>query len=315
MTLVQLRYLIAVANHSSLLQAAQSLYVSQPSLSKAIAALEEEMGITIFTRRSTGMVLTEDGFQFLSYAKQVVEQADVLLAHYASNHKVRRVFSLSSQHYAFVVNAFVTLVKEYAEDEYEFSLRELRTYDIIEEVVTGRSEIGILYLSNFNREVILNLLKSKDLTYSTLFQAAPHVFVSRDHPLAQQKQVRLDELSPYPRFVYDQGMQNSFYFSEELHSIEYAPKNIVVTDRATLFNLLIGLHGYTIASGILSSDLNGDQIVSVPLISDETMELVSVTLRDHKMSPLGIRYLEILSDYINTYGQHPSAAPLPVEEV
>lgn len=306
MTLTQLRYLIAVANHSSLQKAASSLYISQPSLSKAISSLEEEMDIVIFTRKSTGVHLTEDGYRFLSYAKQVVEQADLLLSQYAKGHKIRRILSVSSHHYAFVVNAFVRLLNEYNQDEYEFSLRESRTYDIIEDVVSGRSELGIIYLSNYNREVIKNMLKTKDLGYKPLFIAKPHVFVCRNHPLATKTTVSLSELEEFPRLTYDQGTNNSFYFSEELHSTAHAPKNIVVTDRATLFNLLIGLKGYTIASGILSSDLNGDQIVSVPLISDESMELISVYRKGQKLSPLAARYLEILQNYVKDF-IHPDA--------
>lgn len=307
MTLNQLRYLIAVAHHLSLQKAAAALYISQPALSRAIATLEEEMGITIFERSKRGVNLTEEGYKFLAYAQQVIEQADLLLAHYRSERKVRRVFSISSHHYAFVVNAFVNLVKEYTKDEYEFSLRESRTYDIIEDVVSGRSELGIIYLSHFNRSVIVNLLQSKDLGYKSLFLAQPHIFLCRDHPLAQRSELTLEELSDYPRLVYDQGTNNSFYFAEELHSTEVVAKNIVVTDRATLFNLLIGLRGYTIASGLLSSDLNGDNIVSVPLQSDETMELISVYQRHHKMSPLAQRYLEILRQYVMDF--------IPAEDV
>ena len=301
MTLTQLRYLISVAHHSSLQKAANALFVSQPSLSKAISSLEDEMGISIFNRRPTGMTLTEEGYKFLSYARQVVEQADVLLAHYRHGQKIRRVFSLSSHHYAFVVNAFVTLVKEYNKDEYEFSLRETRTQEIITDVKSTRSEIGIIYLSHFNRDVIKNLLKTSGLTYRSLFVAKPHVFVCRDHPLATRSEVSLDDLSDFPRFTYDQGTNNSFYFAEELHSSVIASKSIVVTDRATLFNLLIGLKGYTIASGIMSTDLNGDQIVSVPLKSDEQMELVAIYPRDHKLSSLASRYLQILQDYVQDF--------------
>ena len=301
MTLTQLRYLIAVAHHLSVQKAAAALYISQPALSRAISTLEEEMGITIFERTTRGVNLTEEGYKFLSYAQQVIEQADLLIAHYRTERKVRRVFSISSHHYAFVVNAFVNLVKEYTKDEYEFSLRESRTYDIIEDVVSSRSELGIIYLSNFNRSVMLNLLKSKDLGYKSLFLAKPHIFLYRDHPLAQAQELTLEELADYPRLVYDQGTNNSFYFAEELHSTEVVAKNIVVTDRATLFNLLIGLRGYTIASGLLSSDLNGDNIVSVQLKSDETMELISVYQRGHKMSPLAKRYLEILRHYVKDF--------------
>lgn len=301
MTLTQLRYVIAVAHHSSLLKAASSLYISQPSLSRAISLLESELGITIFNRVHTGVTLTEEGYKFLSYARQVVEQADLLLANYTHDHKVRRVFSLSSHHYAFVVQAFVALVKEYNKDEYEFALRESRTFDIIEDVKTLRSELGIIYLSNYNREVMGSILSRNDLTYTSLFKAKPHVFLSQDHPLASHQSVTFADLADYPRFTYDQGTHNSFYFSEELHSTKSVPKNIIVSDRATLFNLLFGLNGYTIASGILGNEPNGEKIVSVPLESDEIMEVIAITNGLHRLSALATRYLEILNEYVRPF--------------
>lgn len=301
MTLTQLRYVIAVAHHSSILKAASTLYISQPSLSRAISQLEEELGITIFNRLQRGVSLTEEGYKFLSHAQQVVEQADLLLSNYSTNHKVRRVFSISSHHYAFVVHAFVALVKEYTEDEYEFALRESRTYDIIENVKTLRSELGIIYLSNYNRDVMCNILKQNDLTFTSLFKARPHVFVSQTHPLACKKSVSFEDLLDYPRFTYDQGTHNSMYFSEELHSMLSVPKSIIVSDRATLFNLLFGLNGYTIASGILGNEPNGENIVSVPLESDEVMEMVAITPRQYRLSTLATRYLEILQEYVSPF--------------
>lgn len=301
MTLTQLRYAIAVAHYSSIQKAASSLYISQPSLSRAIALLESELGISIFNRLHTGVSLTEDGYKFLSYARQVVEQADLLLSNYTKDHKVRRVFSISSHHYAFVVHAFVALVKEYTKDEYEFALRESRTFDIIEDVKTLRSELGIIYFSNYNREVMSNILKQHDLSYTSLFKAQPHVFLSKNHPLSSKDKVTFDDLLDYPRFTYDQGTHNSFYFSEELHSTTNVPKSIIVSDRATLFNLLLGLNGYTIASGILGNEPNGEQIVSVPLDSDECMELIAISPRQYRLSPLAMRYLEILQEYVNPF--------------
>ena len=284
--------------------AAQQLFISQPSLSKAIAELEKEMNISLFERSNRGVVLTDDGSRFLSYARQVVEQADLLEHQYKSEHQVvRRVFAVSSQHYAFVVNAFVALVREYAKDEYEFSLRESQTADIIEEVRTRRSELGILYRSAFNKEVMNHILQGAELTFGPLFRASPHVFVSRRNPLAERMTVTLADLLPYPRLTYEQGTKNSFYFSEELHSTEQVPKSIVVTDRATLFNLLIGLDGYTISSGILSSDLNGTEIVAVPLKSPEYMELGYIYPKGSSLSTMSERYLELLKNYIIGYNQ------------
>lgn len=306
MNLRQLRYVIQVAESGSLTAAAARLFISQPSLSKAVSDLEHEMGVTIFTRSRTGVELTEEGTRFLSSARRVVEQADLLEEEYKGGAHVRRVFGVSAQHYAFVVNAFVRLVGEYGANSYEFSLRESTTAGIIDDVRVQRSELGILYRSRFNHDVITNAARTAGLVFEPLFVALPHVFVSRDNPLAKRDAVTLEDLRPYPRLSYDQGIHNSPYFAEELHITEEAEKSIVVTDRATLFNLLIGLDGYTISSGILSEQLNGSMIVAVPLQSDERMELGCVRRDGRPLSPIATRYLELLRDYVRTYraGDH-----------
>ncbi|MBR1863897.1 MAG: LysR family transcriptional regulator, partial [Ruminococcus sp.] len=280
MTLQQLRYIIEIAETGSITMAAQRLFIAQPSLSKSVAELEKEMGITIFNRSNRGVFLSEDGTRFLSYARQIVEQTELLESEYKSSPPPRRAFAVSAQHYAFVVNAFVELVREYGQNRYEFTLRELKTAEIIEDVRTHRSDIGILFLSNFNREVIRHILQSEELRFVRLFTAKPHVFVSDRNPLVGRKSVTLEDLKEYPRLTYDQGVKNSFYFAEELHITADSPKNIIVSDRATLFNLLIGLDGYTISSGILSTDLNGNNIVSIPLESDERMEIGYIITTD-----------------------------------
>ena len=291
MTLQQLRYIIKIAQTGSMRLAADELFITQPNLSKNVHEIEEEMHITIFSRTNKGVILTDEGTRFLSYARQVVEQSDLLEGVFKKNEGVKRSFAVSSQHYAFVVHAFVKLVKELGKDSYEFSLRECRTYEIIEDVKVGRSEIGILYLSHFNKEVIKKVIENNGLAYDTLFEAKPHIFVSKSHPLALKEFVTLDDLKAYPRFTYDQGIHNSFYYSEELHSIELSKKQIVVTDRATLFNLLIGLDGYTISSGIMATDLNGDDIVSIPLKSDEIMQLIYIYNADQPFKEITKRYL------------------------
>lgn len=301
MTLQQLKYVIAIAECGSITSAAQKLLVAQPSLSKSVSALEKEMGITIFCRNNRGIYLSDEGTKFLSYARQVTEQVDLLEQQYKAKENIRRVFSISAQHYAFVVNAFVALVKEYGENQYEFTLRESRTNDIIEDVRTSRSELGVLFLSKFNREIIQRIIRNADLKFTSLFTAKPHVFVSRNNPLAAKNKVALGDLTPFPRLTYEQGINNSFYFSEELHSTQESPKSIIVTDRATLFNLLIGLDGYTISSGILSSDLNGTDIVSIPLESNEIMEIGYISPTDRPLTPVSERYVEHLKTYIENY--------------
>ena len=301
MTLTQLRYVVAVAEAGSISAAAARLFISQPSLSKSVGELEAEMGVRIFERSARGVRETEEGTRFLSYARQVVEQADLLESQYLHGTPPRRVFAVSSQHYAFVVNAFVELVRELGREKYEFSLREATTAGIIDDVRTQRSELGVIYRSHFNREVIAGAVSRAELKFEPLFTARPHVFVSRRSPLAGRESVTLEDLAPFPRLTYDQGAQNSFFFSEEPHPTEAVDKQIVVTDRATLFNLLIGLDGYTISSGILSSDLNGDDIVAVPLESDEEMEVGYLHLAGRPLSAVAGRYVEQLRAYISSY--------------
>lgn len=301
MTLQQLRYIIQIVESGSMNSAAEKLFISQPSLSSAVKELENEMGIRIFVRTNKGLFLSEEGEKFLGYARQVVEQADLLEQQYKGVTPKRRVFSVSTQHYAFAVNAFVNLIKEYDAAEYEFTLRESQTYEIIEDVKQLRSEIGIIYLSHFNEKVLTKMIKESGLSFHLLFEARPHIFVSTQNPLSKRKQVTLDDLNPYPRLSYEQGTVNSFYFFEELHSTVYSPKSIIVSDRATLFNLLIGLNGYTISSGILSEDLNGANIVAVPLISDEIMRIGYIQQSHIGLSPISAEYLNQLKQYIRSY--------------
>lgn len=297
MTLQQLRYIIKTSELNSIRLAAEYFYVSQPNISKAIKEIEEEFNIIIFKRTNKGVILTEEGNKFLSYARNVIEQADSLENNYKSQN-VKRMFAISSQHYAFVVNAFVNLIKSVDKNRYEFSLKEQRTSDIIEDVKNGKSDIGIIYLSKFNELVIRRILDENNLEFKQLAIASTFVFISKDNPLAKRKYVKLSDLAEYPRLTFDQGIQNSFYYNEEPYSTEIVDKSIIVSDRATLFNLLIGLNGYTISSGILSEDLNGENIVSIPLIGDEKMEIGYIYDKRRILSDITNKYIEILKDYM-----------------
>lgn len=294
LTLQQLKYVIEVANQGSINEAAKRLFISQPSLSNAIKDLEEEMKLEIFERSNKGISLSKEGVEFLSYARQVVEQAELLESRYLNAKPSPQHFSVSTQHYAFAVNAFVSLVREHGQDEYELSLRETKTYEIIEDVKTLRSEIGILYLNEFNGKVINKLLKSANLQFNSLFTANPHIFISIKNPLARQSIVTIDQLQNYPYLFFDQGDYNSFHFSEEILSTLSHKKSVRVTDRATLFNLLIGLNGYTISTGVLSADLNGNEIIPVPLDCGETINVGWISHRNTTLSKLGTAYIEAL---------------------
>lgn len=300
MTLQQLRYVIEIVNCGSMNAAAEKLYVTQPSLSNAVKELEKELGIEIFLRSNRGISLSAEGAEFLGYARQVVEQAELLEQRYTDKKPSRRLFSVSTQHYAFSVNAFVNLIRDYNQNEYEFTLRETQTHDIIEDVKNLRSEIGVLYLNDFNEKVLIRILRESNLGFHPLFEAKPHVFVSNAHPLSGNASVRLEDLTPYPCLSFEQGVYNSFYFSEEILSTVYHPKSILVSDRATLFNLLIGLNGYTISTGILSEDLNGRNIISIPLVSDEVIRVGYIAQKGMGLSAMAEAYIANLRHYIST---------------
>ncbi|HFI0306217.1 LysR family transcriptional regulator [Streptococcus suis] len=298
MRIQQLYYVIKIAETGSMNEAAKQLFITQPSLSNAIRDLEKELNIKIFFRNPKGITLTKDGIEFLSYARQIVEQTELLEGRYKNPNAKRQLFSVSSQHYAFVVNAFVSLLKETEMEDYELFLRETRTWEIIDDVNNFRSEIGVLFLNNYNREVLLKLLDDHRLSHTHLFTAKPHVFVSKTNPLAQKKSISLDDLADYPYLSYEQGIHNSFYFAEEILSQVHHKKSIVVSDRATLFNLLIGLNGYTVATGILNSNLNGDNIVSIPLDYDDEIELIYIKHEKAVLSDMGEKFIAYLLDEV-----------------
>lgn len=299
MTLQQLKYAITVAETGTITEAASKLYISQPSLTNAIHELEKEMNIIIFNRTNKGISISKEGEDFLGYARQVLEQAAILEDKYKGDNGGKKKFCVSTQHYSFAVNAFVDLIKKFGQDEYDFSLRETQTYEIIEDVARMRSEIGILFLNDFNEKVITKILKSYDLEFHQLFVARPHVFISRKHPLAQNQVITNEELEQYPYLSFEQGEHNSFYFSEEIFSATERKKNIRVRDRATLFNLLIGLNGYTVCSGVIDKKLNGKDIIAVPLADESDMRIGYITHKKGRISRLGTTYLEALNKYFN----------------
>ncbi|GAA1999586.1 LysR family transcriptional regulator [Brevibacterium samyangense] len=271
-TLQQLRYFIEVATEGSITAAAELLLVAQPTMSAAMKDLERRVGCDLLRRSVRGIVLTEEGIEFLGYARQVVEQAELLEQRYLARPPSRRLLGVSAQHYSFVVEAFVRMVRESSAAEYEFALRESRTADIIEDVSTLRSELGVIYRSDFNRNVIDRLLRDSGLVFSPLFRATAHVFVARTNPLAARDRVTLDDLAELQRLSFDQGVRNSFHFAEEILSTRSVARDIRVSDRATIFNLMIGLGGYTVSTGVVSDDLD-PAIVAIPLDVDDRIEV------------------------------------------
>ncbi|HGI4026869.1 TPA: LysR family transcriptional regulator [Streptococcus agalactiae] len=299
MRIQQLQYVIKIVETGSMNEAAKQLYITQPSLSNAVRNLETEMGIQIFIRNPKGITLTKDGMEFLSYARQILEQTALLEERYKGDNTSRELFSVSSQHYAFVVNAFVALFNGTDMTQYELFLRETRTWEIIDDVKNFRSEIGVLFLNSYNRDVLTKLFDDNSLIATTLFTTTPHIFVSKSNPLANRKKLSMKDLEDYPYLSYDQGLHNSFYFSEEMMSQITHPKSIVVSDRATLFNLMIGLDGYTVATGILNSKLNGDEIVAIPLDVDDIIDIVYIRHDKANLSKMGQKFIDCLLEEVS----------------
>jgi DNA-binding transcriptional LysR family regulator len=298
MTLRQLQYVVAIAEKTTMSEAAESLFISQPSLSAAVKDLEAEMNITIFNRTNKGIGISKEGDEFLGYARQVLEQAELLENRYKKTDLRTQRFSVSTQHYSFAVNAFVDVIKSYQGSRYDFILRETQTNEIIEDVRLLKSEIGLLYLCSTNEKIIRKLIVSNGLKYTELFTAAPHVFISSKHPLAKCSTITLEQLEEYPYLSFEQGDYNSFYFSEEILSTIGRRKNIKVRDRATLFNLVIGLNGYTVSTGIISRELNGAEIIARPLSVHEYMTIIAIKQSSIPLSSFGERYMTALKKHI-----------------
>ena len=303
MTFQQLNYIITISETGSINKAAEKLYLSQPSLTSAIKELERELGIVIFNRTGRGVTLTADGLEFLPYARQVYGQYLSMMEKYGKGGERRQKFGVSCQHYSFAVKAFVEMAKAYDMAKYEFAIRETRTLDVIGDVARLHSEIGILYLSDFNRKAILKLLHANGLAFHHLIDCNAYVYLWRGHPLAGRSSISLSDLEPYPCLSFEQGDASSFYFAEEILSTNEYPRSIKTCDRATNLNLMTGLNGYTLCSGIICEELNGSDYIAVPYEADSNnpnsiMEVGYVVRNNAILSAMGEKYIAEIKRYL-----------------
>ncbi len=302
MTLQQLNYVLTIAKYGSLNKAAEMLYVTQPSLTSSLKELETELGISIFCRTSRGVSVTADGEEFLSEARQLYRQYELITEKYAAG-KVKRKFSVSTQHYSFAVEAFVNTVRKFGTAKYDFSIQETQTRYVIMDVAESRSEIGILFLCDYNRRYISRILKKNDLIFNPLVDCKAYVYLYKDHPLAGRESIGLEELQDYPCVAFNQGEEGSSFFAEEiLSNVEYQ-KIIHTTDRATNLNLMKGLDAFTLCSGIISAELNGPDFVAVPFREDEkhknTIMTIGYICQNRSVrSEIGEVYIEQLKKYL-----------------
>lgn len=296
MTLQQLKYALTIADCGSMNEAAKQLFISQPSLSETMKELETEIGLDIFLRSNRGIVITPEGEEFLGYARQVTEQFGLLQSKYIDK-KVKEKFSVSTQHYTFAVKAFVETVKQIGMEQYEFAVHETTTISVIENVKNFKSEIGVLYENDFNEKVLNKMFKENGLEFVELFSCDTFVYLWSGHPLAKQDVIIMEELDEYPCLSFDQGKNNSLYLAEEMKSTYEYKRLIKANDRATLLNLMIGLNAYTLCSGIICEDLNGDDYKAVPLKETEKMRIGYIKRKGAKVSHIGELYIEELKKY------------------
>ena len=268
--------------------------------------LERELGVTLFSRSGRGVALTNDGVEFIHYARQVLQQYDGLLERFGKNGGRKKKFGISTQHYSFAVKSFVELVRQFGTEEYEFAIRETRTRDVIDDVFAGKSEIGILYLSDFNRKPLEKLLRANQLEFHPLTSCEAYVYLWKGHPLADRPVIRFADLAEYPCLSFEQGAGGSFYYAEEILSTAEYPRTIKATDRATMLNLMVGLNGYTLCSGVICEELNGTDYIAVPFEAEEEavgkrMEIGYVSRQNLLLSDLAQRYILELDRYLKQY--------------
>ena len=297
MTLTQMNYIITISETGSLNKAAEALYISQPSLTNAVKELEKELGIIIFNRSGRGVTLTNDGTEFLMYARQIYGQYESVVEKYSEGGSYKKKFGVSTQHYSFAVEAFIKLAKKFSIGEYELAVHETKTHEVIDNVKDYRSELGVLYLNSFNEKAMTRILEDNDLEFMPLYDCGISVYLSKNHPLAEKTKITMDELSEYPCLSFEQGERNSFYFAEEVFSTHAYKQIIKADDRATMLNLMTGLNGYTLCSGIICQDLNGDFYVSVPLDTTDTITIGYIKRKNIPLSLLGRKYIDILKSY------------------
>ncbi len=302
MTLQQLHYAITISEAKSMSKASEKLFVSQPTLTKSIKELEQSIGISIFHRTGKGVEVTNDGEEFLAHARQIYQQYELLEQKYSSKENIKIKFGVSTQHYSFAVKAFVETVKCFDIAQYEFAIREIKTYEVIEDVGVSRSEIGIIFISDFNKNVLSKILDEFGLVFHSLVECKAYAYMWKGHPLAQNDIITSEELKNYPCLSFEQGIKGSAYLAEEILSEKEYPRTIKASDRATMLNLMVGLNGYTLCSGIICEELNGSDYVAVPFdgsASSEIMNIGYVTKKNNILSEVGRLYIEELKKYLS----------------
>lgn len=296
MTLTQLNYVVTVSRMKSINAASKVLFISQSSLSASIRDLETELGILIFHRSSRGIIVTDEGAEFIRYAQNILMQVNMIRDRYAGNKEEKTPFSISMHHSTFGTTAFADVIRKYGVENYEFSLFETKTEEVIRNVKTARSEIGLLFLSDFNQIYYDKIFRDQNLEYSGITDFSVYAYVGRQHPLADRDRISVKELESYPCLIFDQDDNSGSYFYEEMVSA-YQYKNVILTsDRATTMGLLTKINAYSVGIGVAGegTDEEKSDVIAVRLDTDEKIRL---GLIKRKEVPLSAPAKDFISEF------------------
>lgn len=298
MTILQLKYVLTIADSPSMREAASKLYVSQPALSATIHELEDELGIRIFERNNKGSSLTEEGREFLAYAKQAVSQYELIEDRFIKKDKNKKHFSVSMQHYVFAVHAFVNTVKQFENERYVYSVHETRTDEVLSNVKSLKSEIGVIAYSESNENIMKKLFREYQLVFYPLMVRNTFAYVWYEHPLANKKEISLAELAEYPCVSFDQSSESDFYLSEEALGDYEFDKLIKSNDRATSAEIMAKLNGYSVGTGTMTESITlRDGFVTIKLKEEDPLTIGYIVRKSHKLSDIGEKYIEELKKY------------------
>ncbi len=295
MTIQQCKYVLKIQKTGSFSEAAKELFVAQSSLSGSVKQLEGELGIKIFERSKNGVELTPDGAEFIRYAEELVEKNDFIMQRYRFSGAEARL-NVSTQHYDFIADAFCRFISSSDAESYDLSLQEKRTYDVIKDVETAYSDIGIIAIKDEDMDIMNRYLQKKGIVFCELIKALPHAYLRRSHPISGEDSLLYGQLAEYPYVCYEQGAHNDSWFTEEMLSGIDCPKRVVISDRATLMNVLLETDAYTVGTGIMPSALNDGKIVSIPIESDSFYRVGYLYKKDRQPTGAMSNFLELLCE-------------------
>ena len=297
MNIQQLRYVVAIANSGTFREAAEKMYVSQPSLSISVRDLEKELGFKIFRRTSSGTFLTRRGMEFYEKAQELVKGFDVFQNQYANPEEEKDEFSIASQHYDFLPPTITAFSQQYPEYK-NFRIFESTTVQILDEVAQGHSEIGIIYLNNQNQKGIMQRVEKLGLEVIELIPFQTHIYLREGHPLAKKKELVMEDLADLPTVRFTQEKDEYLYYSENFVDTSASSQMFNVTDRATLYRILERTNAYATGSGFLDSDsVNG--ITVIPLNDNLNNRMVYVKREEVDLSQAGTLFVEVMQEYFD----------------